>query len=50
MEQTPVLGLLFHVRLIGLLVCLAAVDLTCIVYAAIELYKGPSMQLLFGFE
>eukprot|EP01134_Creolimax_fragrantissima_P001423 CFRG1423T1 len=51
MEQTPVLGRMFHVRLISLLALLAGVDMTCVVYAAFELYsKGPSMQLLFGFE
>ncbi|XP_068618913.1 E3 ubiquitin-protein ligase synoviolin A [Battus philenor] len=51
MERSPVIGVLFHVRILTLLTLLSHVDLYFIHHAyQFTTYKGPSVQLVFGFE
>ncbi|XP_028165322.1 E3 ubiquitin-protein ligase synoviolin B [Ostrinia furnacalis] len=51
MERSPVIGLLFHVRILSLLVLLAQADFYFIHHAyQVTSSKGPSVQLVFGFE
>ncbi|XP_063831352.1 E3 ubiquitin-protein ligase synoviolin B [Ostrinia nubilalis] len=51
MERSPVIGLLFHVRILSLLVLLAQADFYFIHHAyQVTASKGPSVQLVFGFE
>ncbi|XP_034834304.1 E3 ubiquitin-protein ligase synoviolin [Maniola hyperantus] len=51
MERSPVIGWLFHVRILSLLMLLAQADLYFIHHAYLfTATKGPSVQLVFGFE
>ncbi|XP_047537281.1 E3 ubiquitin-protein ligase synoviolin [Vanessa atalanta] len=51
MERSPVIGWLFHIRILSLLMLLAQADLYFIHHAyAFTATKGPSVQLVFGFE
>nr|XP_049704592.1 E3 ubiquitin-protein ligase synoviolin [Helicoverpa armigera] len=51
MERSPVIGLLFHVRILTLLMLLAHADFYFIHHAyQFTASKGPSVQLVFGFE
>lgn len=51
MERSPVIGLVFHVRILSLLMLLAHLDMYFIVHAyQVTMAKGPSVQLVFGFE
>lgn len=51
MERSPVIGLLFHVRILTLLMLLAHADFYFIHHAyQFTAVKGPSVQLVFGFE
>lgn len=51
MERSPVIGWLFHIRILSLLMLLAHVDLYFIHHAyTFTATKGPSVQLVFGFE
>lgn len=51
MERSPVIGYLFHARAIGLLGVLGLMDYMMISHAYYStLTKGPSVQLVFGFE
>ncbi|XP_063539234.1 E3 ubiquitin-protein ligase synoviolin [Cydia strobilella] len=51
MERSPVIGWLFHVRILTLLMLLAQADLYFISHAyQVTISKGPSVQLVFGFE
>ncbi|KAL0819651.1 hypothetical protein ABMA28_007721 [Loxostege sticticalis] len=51
MERSPVIGLLFHVRILSLLMLLAQSDFYFIHHAyQFTASKGPSVQLVFGFE
>ncbi|CAH2094627.1 unnamed protein product [Euphydryas editha] len=51
MERSPVIGWLFHIRILSLLMLLAHADLYFIHHAyAFTATKGPSVQLVFGFE
>lgn len=51
MERSPVIGWLFHIRILTLLMLLAHADLYFIHHAyQFTALKGPSVQLVFGFE
>jgi len=51
MERSPVIGWLFHARVTSLLSFLGLLDYYLISYAySYTLAKGPSVQLVFGFE
>lgn len=51
MERSPVITWLFHLRVATLLSLLFAINLTMINYAYnTTASKGPSVQLVFGFE
>jgi len=51
MERSPVITWLFHLRIATLLSLLFAINLTMINYAYnTTATKGPSVQLVFGFE
>ncbi|CAH2045358.1 unnamed protein product, partial [Iphiclides podalirius] len=51
MERSPVIGWLFHVRILTLLTLLTQADLIFIHHAyQFTTSKGPSVQLVFGFE
>lgn len=51
MERSPVITLLFHVRIIGLIALLMVLDLNFVHIAyGHTLVKGASVQLVFGFE
>ncbi|CAG9789311.1 unnamed protein product [Diatraea saccharalis] len=51
MERSPVIGWVFHVRILSLLMLLAQADLYFIFHAyQVTATKGPSVQLVFGFE
>lgn len=51
MERSPVISMLFHIRIISLLVVLGALDLNFVSHAyQSTLTKGASVQLVFGFE
>ncbi|XP_061721399.1 E3 ubiquitin-protein ligase synoviolin [Cydia pomonella] len=51
MERSPVIGWLFHVRILTLLMLLAQADMYFINHAyQVTISKGPSVQLVFGFE
>ncbi|CAB3245815.1 unnamed protein product [Arctia plantaginis] len=51
MERSPVIGWLFHVRILTLLLLLANCDFYFIHHAyQFTASKGPSVQLVFGFE
>lgn len=51
MERSPVIGMLFHVRILSLLMLLAQSDFYFIHHAyQFTASKGPSVQLVFGFE
>lgn len=51
MERSPVITWLFHLRIATLLSLLFAINLTMINYAYnTTASKGPSVQLVFGFE
>lgn len=51
MERSPVITWLFHLRVVTLLGLLFAINLTMIYYAYnTTATKGPSVQLVFGFE
>ncbi|KAJ0173628.1 hypothetical protein K1T71_010777 [Dendrolimus kikuchii] len=51
MERSPVIGWIFHVRILTLLMLLAQAD-TYFIHHAYQFTasKGPSVQLVFGFE
>ena len=51
MERSPIITLLFHLRIIGLMALLIILDLN-FVYVAYNhtVLKGASVQLVFGFE
>lgn len=51
MERSPVISLIFHIRVLSLLVLLACFDLHFILHAyQSTVSKGASVQLVFGFE
>ncbi|CAK1583649.1 unnamed protein product [Parnassius mnemosyne] len=51
MERSPVIGWLFHVRILSLLMLLSHADFYFIHHAyQFTISKGPSVQLVFGFE
>lgn len=51
MERSPIIGLLFHFRVAGLLAVLGLLDYFLILYAyQSTLTKGATVQLVFGFE
>ncbi|XP_076314177.1 septin interacting protein 3 isoform X1 [Tachypleus tridentatus] len=51
MERSPNISLLFHIRVVGLLTLLGFLDYLFVSHAYyITLTKGPSVQLVFGFE
>ncbi|KPJ18191.1 E3 ubiquitin-protein ligase synoviolin B [Papilio machaon] len=51
MERSPVIGLLFHLRILTLLTLLTHADFFFIHHAyQFTTSKGPSVQLVFGFE
>ncbi|XP_067119818.1 E3 ubiquitin-protein ligase synoviolin A [Centruroides vittatus] len=51
MERSPVISWLFHIRVISLLSLLGALDYAFVSHAYHStLTKGPSVQLVFGFE
>jgi len=51
MERSPLISFLFHVRAVSLTTLLAILDLYFISHAYHNtLIKGPSVQLVFGFE
>lgn len=51
MERSPVIGWIFHLRVAGLLLCLAVLDYQLISYAyQSTIAKGATVQLVFGFE
>jgi len=51
MERSPLISLLFHVRAVSLMTLLSVLDLYFISHAYHNtLIKGPSVQLVFGFE
>nr|XP_023030277.1 E3 ubiquitin-protein ligase synoviolin A-like [Leptinotarsa decemlineata] len=51
MERSPVISLLFHVRVLSLLLLLGSLDLHFIQHAYLStMSKGASVQLVFGFE
>lgn len=51
MERSPVISLLFHIRIVSLLLVLGALDLLFVSLAyQSTLTKGASVQLVFGFE
>lgn len=50
-EQTELVTRTTHVRLVGLMTMLAAVDLTFVVLCGMKVMDlGPSVFILFGFE
>ncbi|KAE8883002.1 hypothetical protein PF010_g25422 [Phytophthora fragariae] len=50
-EQTDVISRLTHVRLVGLMAMLAAVDTGFVVWCTLKVMEsGPSVFILFGFE
>jgi len=51
MERSPIITMLFHLRIIGLMILLLILDIN-FVYTAYThtLVKGASVQLVFGFE
>ncbi|CAI5708405.1 unnamed protein product [Peronospora destructor] len=50
-EQTDMLSRLTHVRLVGLIALLTAVDLGFVVWCSLKVMEtGPSVCILFGFE
>ncbi|XP_023330216.1 E3 ubiquitin-protein ligase synoviolin B isoform X2 [Eurytemora carolleeae] len=51
MERSPVISILFHLRVLSLAVFLAALDILFIQHACTNtITKGASVQLVFGFE
>ncbi|XP_059053252.1 E3 ubiquitin-protein ligase synoviolin [Achroia grisella] len=51
MERSPVIGWIFHIRILSLLKLLAHADFYFIYHAyQFTASKGPSVQLVFGFE
>lgn len=51
MERSPIITVLFHARVIGILSLMAAVDSYFVSHAFFTtLAKGASAQLVFGFE
>jgi len=51
MERSPLISFLFHIRAVSFTALLAVLDLYFISHAYQNtLYKGPSVQLVFGFE
>ena len=51
MERSPSISMLFHVRVVSLNLLLALLDVQFILHAYTStLTKGPSVQLVFGFE
>ncbi|NP_001243990.1 synoviolin-like protein [Bombyx mori] len=51
MERSPVIGWVFHIRILSLLMLLAHADFYFIHHAYhVTTSKGPSVQLVFGFE
>lgn len=51
MERSPTISALFHLRVVSLNFLLALVDIQFIMHAYTStLTKGPSVQLVFGFE
>lgn len=51
MERSPVITILFHLRVLSLALVLASLDMFFIQHAYTStLTKGPSVQLVFGFE
>ncbi|KAL4101403.1 hypothetical protein PRIC1_005155 [Phytophthora ramorum] len=50
-EQTDTISRLTHVRLVGLMTMLAAVDMGFVVWCTLKVMEmGPSVFILFGFE
>ncbi|KAG1692992.1 hypothetical protein DVH05_024028 [Phytophthora capsici] len=50
-EQTDIISRLTHVRLVGLMAMLAAVDTGFVVWCSLKVMEiGPSVFILFGFE
>jgi len=51
MERSPLISFLFHIRAVSLMTLLSGLDLYFISHAYHNtLIKGPSVQLVFGFE
>lgn len=51
MERSPIINILFHVRIVSLLTVLASCDLAFIYFAYHStITKGAGTQLIFGFE
>ncbi|XP_018328159.1 E3 ubiquitin-protein ligase synoviolin B [Agrilus planipennis] len=51
MERSPVISLLFHLRVLSLLTVLGALDMYFVQHAYLStITKGASVQLVFGFE
>jgi E3 ubiquitin-protein ligase synoviolin len=51
MERSPLITLLFHARIMGILSLLAAVDSYFVSNAYfVTLQRGASVQIVFGFE
>lgn len=51
MERSPVLGWLFHARVLSLLVVLGFMDYLLLLHAYNStIVRGPTVQLVFGFE
>jgi len=51
MERSPLISVLFHIRAMSLMTLLSILDLHFIFHAYYNtLIKGPSVQLVFGFE
>jgi E3 ubiquitin-protein ligase synoviolin len=51
MERSPMITLLFHARIMGILSLLAAVDSYFVSNAYfVTLQRGASVQIVFGFE
>ncbi|KAG2511739.1 hypothetical protein BBI17_008232 [Phytophthora kernoviae] len=50
-EQTDIISRLTHIRLVGLMAMLAAVDTAFVVWCSLKVMEiGPSVFILFGFE
>lgn len=51
MERSPVITMLFHARIVGLMALLLILDMNFVYFAySHTLAKGASVQLVFGFE
>lgn len=51
MERSPIISMLFHIRVLGLLLVLGMLDVYFVGHAyQSTVSKGASVQLVFGFE